>query len=239
MRSTCSRPPGWATHGRRKAIREREPERVSDDIVRHYKEALGTLAKRKNRPEAVAEAMADKTLQVFQVKNRRTGRIWYLTDAEIHDSNGEWEKGLPVPESGRNQLLTLNGARAHELLLAEPAVRDFDDLKQRLGIPPEINVAEAKRTWVDSLVFWLNTDFGPVLPGRRGLYLHLCRAAFDDGCFVHRCRPVFCAFLLEPLSGRDGGLAGGGSVPDRRRLPGARDLRYSRIRASSASRASC
>lgn len=137
---------------------DREIGRVSDEIVRHYKDALGTLAKRKNRPEGVAEAMADKTVQIFQVKNRRTGRVWYLTDAEIHDSNGEWEKGLPVPESGRNQLLTLNGARAHELLLAEPPVRDFDDLKQRLGIPPETNVAEAQRTWVDALVFWLNTD---------------------------------------------------------------------------------
>jgi len=137
---------------------EREGDRITDDIVRHYRDALGTLAKRKNRPEGVAQAMADKSLQLFQVKNRRTGRVWYLTDAEIHDSNGEWEKGLPVPESGRTQLLTLNGARAHELLLAEPPVRDFDDLKQRLGIPPEINVAEAKRTWVDTLVFWLNTD---------------------------------------------------------------------------------
>jgi membrane-bound serine protease (ClpP class) len=137
---------------------DRGEERVSEDIVRHFKEALGTLAKRKNRPEGIAEAMADKTVQVFQVKNRRTGRVWYLTEAEIHNSNGEWEKGLPVPESGRNQLLTLNGARAHELLLAEPPVRDFDDLKQRLGVPPETNIAEAARTWVDSLVFWLNTD---------------------------------------------------------------------------------
>jgi membrane-bound serine protease (ClpP class) len=137
---------------------DRENERIADDIVRHFKESLSTLAKQKGRPEGIAEAMADKSVQVFQVKNRRTGRVWFLTDAEIHNSNGEWEKGLPVPESGRNQLLTLNGARAHELLLAEPPVRDFDDLKQRLGVPPETNIAEATRTWVDSLVFWLNTD---------------------------------------------------------------------------------
>jgi membrane-bound serine protease (ClpP class) len=137
---------------------ERETEHVGDDITRQFKEALGTLAKKKNRPQAVAEAMADKNTQLFQAKNRRTGRIWYMTDAEIHDANGEWEKGLPVPESGRNQPLTLNGGRAHELLIAESPVRDFDDLKLRLGIPPEVSVAEAKRTWVDSLVFWLNTD---------------------------------------------------------------------------------
>ena len=130
--------------------------------MRHYKEALGTLAKRKNRPEGVAEAMADKTVQVFQVKNRRTGRVWYLTDAEIHDSNGEWEKGLPVPESGRNQLLTLNGARRTSCSWPSRPVRDFDDLKQRLGIPPEINVAEAQRTWVDSPGLLAQYRLGPL-----------------------------------------------------------------------------
>ena len=135
---------------------ERPGER--DEVVRHYKDALTTLAKRKNRPEGIAAAMADRTAPVFQVKNRRTGKVWYLTDEEIHESNGEWEKGFPLPESGKNQMMVLNGARAHELMLAEPPVRDFDDLKLRLGIPPEVNVAEAKRTWVDSLVFWLNTD---------------------------------------------------------------------------------
>ncbi len=163
---------------------DRDTDHVADDITRHYKEALGTLAKRKNRPEGVAEAMADKNLQLFQVKNRRSGRVWYLTDAEIHDANGEWEKGLPVPESGRNQPLSLNGVRAHELLMAESPVRDFDDLKLRLGIPPEVNVAEAKRTWVDSLVFWLNTDlalFFLVVVGFICIYveLHLMTGALS------------------------------------------------------------
>ena len=163
---------------------DRDADHVADDITRHYKEALGTLAKRKNRPEGVAEAMADKNLQLFQVKNRRSGRVWYLTDAEIHDANGEWEKGLPVPESGRNQPLSLNGVRAHELLMAESPVRDFDDLKLRLGIPPEVNVAEAQRTWVDSLVFWLNTDlalFFLVVVGFICIYveLHLMTGALS------------------------------------------------------------
>jgi membrane-bound serine protease (ClpP class) len=155
---------------------DRVGERISEDVVRHYKEALITLAKRKNRPEGIAAAMADKNAQVFQVKNRRTGKVWYLTDEEIHESNGEWEKGLPLPESGKNHLMVLSGARAHELMLAEPPVRDFDDLKLRLGIPPEVNVAEAKRTWVDSLVFWLNTDlalFFLVVVGFICIYIEL------------------------------------------------------------------
>ncbi len=155
---------------------DRPGDRISEDVMRHYKDALTALAKRKNRPEGIAAAMADKNAQVFQVKNRRTGKVWYLTDEEIHESNGEWEKGLPLPESGRNHLMVLSGVRAHELMLAEPPVRDFDDLKQRLGVPPEVNVAEAKRTWVDSLVFWLNTDlalFFLVVVGFICIYIEL------------------------------------------------------------------
>lgn len=155
---------------------DRPADHVSEDVVRHYTEALTTLAKRKNRPEGIAAAMADRAAQCFQVKNRRTGKVWYLTEEQIHESNGEWEKGLPLPESGRNQLMLLSGTRAHELMVAEPPVRDFDDLKLRLGIPPEMSVAESQRTWVDSLVFWLNTDlalFFLVVVGFICIYIEL------------------------------------------------------------------
>jgi membrane-bound serine protease (ClpP class) len=151
-------------------------EHVPEKILSNLRVVLATLAKRKGRPPALAEAMADKDLQVFQVKNRRTGRIWYLSDAEIQASNGEWERGLPVPETGQNHLLTLTPARAHELGLAETPVRGFDDLKQRLGIPAEITVAEAKRTWVDTLVFVLNTEvalFFLVVVGFICIYIEL------------------------------------------------------------------
>jgi len=133
-------------------------EHVPEKILSNLRVVLATLAKRKGRPPALAEAMADKDLQVFQVKNRRTGRVWYLSEAEMQAAPGEWERGLPVPESGNNHLLTLTGIRAHELGLAEPPVRDFDDLKQRLGVPAEVTIAEAKQTWVDTLVFILNHE---------------------------------------------------------------------------------
>jgi membrane-bound serine protease (ClpP class) len=154
----------------------RQLARVPEKNLSNLRVVLATLAKRKGRPPALAEAMADKDLQVFQVKNRRTGRVWYLSDAEIQASNGEWERGLPVPESGGNHLLTLTGTRAHELGLAETPVRDFDDLKQRLGIPAEVTVAEAKRTWVDTLVFVLNTElalFFLVVVGFICIYIEL------------------------------------------------------------------
>ncbi len=133
MKFTCSPRRTWGMPGRTRGIPIGSRIACRTTSSRHYKEALGTLAKRKNRPEGVAEAMADKNIQLFQVKNRRSGRVWYLTDAEIHDSNGEWEKGLPVPESGRNQLLTLNGVRAHELLMAESSRPRFRRLEAAAG----------------------------------------------------------------------------------------------------------
>ncbi len=154
----------------------RQFEHVPEKILSNLRVVLATLAKRKGRPPALAEAMADKDLQVFQVKNRRTGRMWYLSEAEIQAGNGEWEKGIPVAESGGNHLLTVTGTRAHELGLAEAPVRDFDDLKQRLGIPAEVTVAEAKQTWVDTLVFVLNTElalFFLVVVGFICIYIEL------------------------------------------------------------------
>jgi membrane-bound serine protease (ClpP class) len=154
----------------------RQFEHVPEKILSNLRVVLATLAKRKGRPPALAEAMADKDLQVFQVKNRRNGRVSYLSEGEIQASNGEWERGLPVPESGGNHLLTLTGTRAHELGLAEAPVRDFDDFKQRLGIPAEVTVAEAKRTWVDTLVFVLNTElalFFLVVVGFICIYIEL------------------------------------------------------------------
>jgi membrane-bound serine protease (ClpP class) len=182
-------------------------ERVPEKILSNLKAVLGPLATKKRRPPALAEAMADKNLQVFQVKNRQTGRTWFMTDADIQASNGEWEKGLPVPESGANNLLTVRGERAHELLLAQPPVRDFDELKQRLGIPPETTIAEAKRTWVDTLVFILNTDwalFLLLLVGGICIYIELHLMTGLLGIIAGLCFAIF--FWSHFLGGTAGWL---------------------------------
>ncbi len=130
------------------------PQKILDDLQL----TMQTLAEKKNRPVALLKAMVNKDLQVFEVTHRESGRAWFMTDAEIHESNGEWIKGAAVPESGNGHLLTCNGKRAHELKLAQPPVADLDELKQRLGIPPEEKLVAAGRTWVDTLIFFLNTS---------------------------------------------------------------------------------
>lgn len=132
-------------------------ERAPEKILSFLKTELKTLADRKGRPSGLCQMMADKDLDVFQVTHRENGRVSFLTDEEIIVSNGEWIKGRIIPESQGENLLTVDGQRAHELKLAEAPVADEDELRQRLGIPEGEIPQAVGRTWVDTLVWTLNT----------------------------------------------------------------------------------
>ncbi|GAB5443512.1 MAG: hypothetical protein Fues2KO_38610 [Fuerstiella sp.] len=133
-------------------------ERVPEKLYSDFLVTLQNLAERKNRPTALLQAMVDKNLTVYEVQNAETGRVTYMSEYEIEASNEEWIKGAVVPESREEVLLTLNGQRAHELQLADEPAADFDEVRTRLGIP-ETNLLEpVARTWVDTFVWFLNTQ---------------------------------------------------------------------------------
>ncbi len=134
-------------------------ERVPEKLLSPLRQTLISLAERKKRPPAILEAMSFKDLEVFQVTHRETGRVWYLTEADIEKSNGEWIKGPIVPESAKGLLLTLQDDRAVELKIAAGVVNDLDDLKDRLNIPADVELDAVGRTWVDSLIYLLNDPF--------------------------------------------------------------------------------
>ncbi|MBI3862220.1 MAG: hypothetical protein HY290_10025 [Planctomycetia bacterium] len=177
--------------------------KVMEPVRRH----LENVAEKKHRPAALLLAMTDKDLEVFCVTNRDTGTVTYMTELQIHQSNGQWIKGDVVPESGRNQLLTVNGRRAHELQLAETPVRDFDELQARLGIPHDVTVPTSTRTWVDSLIFTLNTGWAMTLLcllGFMGIYLEL---HFPSGAFgIMSCVCFGLFFWSRFLGGTAGWL---------------------------------
>lgn len=125
-------------------------------VLRNY---VNTLAKRKNRPPALLEAMVDRKLQVYKVTHAETGRVTYMSDLEIEDSNENWIKGPLVPETREEFFLTLDGQRAHEVGLADPPLEDFDAVRIKLGIPASMKLDPAERIWVDTLVAVLNTQF--------------------------------------------------------------------------------
>ena len=151
---------------------ERVPEKLWSDFL----VTLQNLAERKHRPAALLQAMVDKNLKVYEVSNEETGRVTYMSDLEIEASNEKWIKGAVVPESREDVLLTVNGTRAHELSLADVPCSNFDELRLRLGIPEDIDLQPATRTWVDTFVFVLNSQvagFGLITLGILCMYVEL------------------------------------------------------------------
>ncbi|APZ92559.1 SDH family Clp fold serine proteinase [Fuerstiella marisgermanici] len=151
---------------------ERAPEKIKSDFL----VTVQNLAERKNRPVALLQAMVDKDLTVYQATNKETGRVTYMTELEIQDSNEEWVKGPVVPESRDDVLLTVNGQRAHDLTLADAPCENFDALRLRLGVPENNPLKPQARTWVDTLVWVLRTQiagFGLITLAILCIYMEL------------------------------------------------------------------
>lgn len=180
-------------------------ERAPEKILSVLRETLRRLAEKKGRPTAVCEAMADKDLLVYEVTNRETGRTWYMSENELHDAADEWTKGPLVHESRNDNLLTVRGARAHELKIAEPPVADLDDLKSRLGIPADSTLRPVGRTWVDSLIFLLNR---PVVAGALialGIVLIYLELHFMTGLLGIMSATCFAIFFWSKFLGGTAG----------------------------------
>ena len=169
-------------------------ERAPEKVLSYTRNLLRTLAEKKGRPPAIAEAMADKDLEVFEVINPVTGETEFKTEAELHAAKQEFDVQQRVPESRKDNLLTVNGRRAHELKLAEPPVSGREELKQRLGIPALTELKRIERTWVDNLAVVLSGSgsafllffFGSILiylelhttPGLCGIGSAICFTLF-------------------------------------------------------------
>ncbi|MBI1346657.1 hypothetical protein GC163_10255 [bacterium] len=131
-------------------------ERAPEKILSVLRTELKTMAEHKGRPVALCEAMADRSLKVFQATNRDSGRVTYMSEAELNQAAGEWIQGPQVREANGELLLTVEGKRAHELQLAERPVSDLDELKLRLGLPANYRLSPVQKNWVDTTVFILN-----------------------------------------------------------------------------------
>ena len=134
---------------------DRVPEKVMSDFL----VTMRNLAGKKDRPAALLEAMVDRNLQVFQVTHK-DGRRSFMTQMEIDAAAGEWVPDHIVPESRDEILLTVNGERAHELQLAEAPCNSLDELRLRLGISDEVALKPRAASWVDTIVFVLNSGIG-------------------------------------------------------------------------------
>ncbi len=131
------------------------PEKVRSDLARKIRD----LAESRHRPPALAEAMVDMNLVVYEVKNRQTGAKTFLSEYEIQSAANpdQWEKGAPVLESREGSFLEVNGRRAVELTLAESNAKTRQELQQVLGLTEAPQVIEP--TGVDTAVYILNSSW--------------------------------------------------------------------------------
>ncbi len=127
-------------------------EKVRTNIAHQLRE----LATARGRPPALAEAMVNMDLVVYQVTNRQTGQQTFMSQEELDaaEDGPDWERGVPVFESREKYFLQVSGQRATELQLAEGTAGDRHELLEQLGIQAELTVL--KPTAVDAAVFLLN-----------------------------------------------------------------------------------
>jgi membrane-bound serine protease (ClpP class) len=167
------------------------PEKIRTHLVRTVRD----LAAAKGRPPALAEAMVDKDLVVYRVKDRQTGKETFMSEADIKsdDDPAKWEKISPVQESLGGNFLEVNGSRAVELGLAQGNVSSREDLQRRYRLRGELLVLEY--TGVDTAVYILNSPWVTGLlfvVGLVALYIELSAPGIGlGGLMAALCFAIF------------------------------------------------
>ena len=178
------------------------PEKVRTHLV----QVMRKLAEARGRPPALAEAMVDMDLVVYEVENRRTGEVTYMSEMEIesHQNRDDLEKRHEVRESRKGYFLEVNGTRAVELGLAEATLSRRADLEARYQVPDGLVLLEP--TAVDTAVYVLNWPIVTgllLIVGLVALYFELNIPGIGLGGLI-----AFLCFALFFWSRFLGGTAG-------------------------------
>ncbi|MCH2210193.1 MAG: hypothetical protein MK110_02750 [Fuerstiella sp.] len=180
-------------------------DRVPEKLVSPLMVTMETLAKKKDRPVGVLHAMVDRNLQVFEVTHKDTGRRTFMTQAEIDAAQNQWVRGNMVFSSRKGNLLTVNGVEAHELQIAEAPCATQDELQLRLGIPEGTVMKPRASTWVDTLVFVLNSTIGAFALITLGIMCIYLEAHLPGGFFGILSAALFAMFFWSRYLGGTAG----------------------------------
>ena len=136
-------------------------EHAEEKFVSLVAKQIGDIAEFNGRPRALAEAMVNRNLVVKEVRNKLTNQRSFLSDQELRNQNNpdHWEVQRII--TTENLFLTLNGHEAEACTLIDGLVHNQYELWEQIGIseaPPEM-----KRTWVDTLVYFLNSGLSAFL----------------------------------------------------------------------------
>ncbi len=180
-------------------------EHADEKIVSALAAALREIADGQDRPGAVAEAMVDRKLNVYEARDKKTGELSFLTEkeTEIEENKQRFDIGPALPECGQNRFLTVSGSRAVELKLCEGTFDSERELLNQLRID---SLRETQRTWVDHVVYILNLPAMSVLlllVGLIALYLEFSMPGLSVAGLTS-----ICCFALFFWSHALGGTSG-------------------------------
>ena len=119
-------------------------------------QTLRELARAKGRSPALAAAFADATGPVFEATDADDGNMLFLDEEELHAEAGAYIKGRQIDGTGEGGRLLLDAQDAERLKIAQGVVADFESVQDRIGLPIDQSITTVSKTWVDSLVFFLN-----------------------------------------------------------------------------------
>lgn len=152
-----------------------EFQHAEEKIVSYTAAAVRELAQSAGRPPAVAEAMVDRKLTVYEATHRESGKRTFLSDPQRSDP--KWEEvysvGQPIAEAGNDRFLTVAGSRAKELMLCDEL---FETEGEMLQLLTSASLRMTEVDWKDRLVYTLNRPWLTALLlaiGILGLYWEL------------------------------------------------------------------
>ncbi|HVX15413.1 MAG TPA: NfeD family protein [Pirellulales bacterium] len=166
--------------------------------------SVAAIAEQKHRSPALAAAMVESKVPVFQYTRQADGLIDFLTEeqaAKLPDAKA-WQRGERVVEPGK--ILLVDGEKSEQLGLAHAVVTDFAGLKALYGL--EEDPALVEPGWADFLIDALNSpgvSFFLLFLGAAALYAELQSPGIGLGGLI----AALC-FLLFFWSAYLGGTAG-------------------------------
>jgi len=123
--------------------------------------AFSRSAEANGYPDALLQAMVSQHLEVWQVRNNRTGQWEFFetddlpTDEEAYDVQGKQR----VVKEG--ELLTLTASQAKDYGIARAVVKDYDEvlafLAERDGVRFSPERITLRTSWSEDMVRWLNS----------------------------------------------------------------------------------
>jgi len=118
-----------------------------------------SVAQRRGRDANIAEAMVDKSIELYELP-QEDGKPLKIITLEEKEKLGDKGKGLKTA-CGKDKLLTLTNKEAITYGIADKILNDKIELAEELGVPVD-SFAENNLTWSEKLVRFLNN---PVISG--------------------------------------------------------------------------